>query len=384
MHAEGGSMANIETFSALIGDIYDASLDPGLWQDVFDEVCAYVGVIEAGVILQDNIRKIAEVPFGSTHDPHYRQLYAEKYFRINPMFPTITFFNVETTIPVTDILSRAELCQTKFGREWLAPQRYIDSVFSIVEKSATGCALLTAIRDANQGFFDDEVRRRFTLIVPHVRRALLIGKVIDLKRVEAAALADSLDTLASGMFLVDETGRIVHANASAHMMVAEANVLRAADGRLHTVTPETDRTLLDTFTAAANGDGAVGRKGIAVPLDARDGSRYVANVMPLTGGARRNAGVSYAAVAVVFVHKAVLDLPSPPEAMAKTFQLTPAELRVLFAIVEVGGVPEVADVLGITEGTVKTHLHHLFEKTGTTRQVDLVKLVAGYSNALLR
>jgi DNA-binding CsgD family transcriptional regulator len=377
-------MANIETFSALVGDIYDASLDPALWRPVFDKVCTYVGAAEAGIILQDNIRKIAEVSLGSTRNPRYRQLYVEKYFRINPMFPTKTFFNVETTITIPDIVSRDELCRSKFGKEWLAPQQYVDSVFSIAEKSATGCALFTAIRDANRGFFDDEVRRRFALIVPHVRRALLIGKVIDLKRVEAAALADSLDTLASGMFLVDETGRIVHANASAHMMVAEANVLRAANGRLHTVTPETDRTLLDTFTAAVNGDRAVGRKGIAVPLDARDGSRYVANVMPLTGGARRNAGASYAAVAVVFVHKAVLDLPSPPEAMAETFQLTPAELRVLFAIVEVGGVPEVADVLGITEGTVKTHLHHLFEKTGTTRQVDLVKLVAGYSNALLR
>jgi DNA-binding CsgD family transcriptional regulator len=121
-----------------------------------------------------------------------------------------------------------------------------------------------------------------------------------------------------------------------------------------------------------------------VPLRARDGTRYVANVMPLTGGARRRAGISYSAVAVVFVHKAVLDLPSPPEAVAKEFQLTPAELRVLFAIVEVGGVPEVSAVLGIGEGTVKTHLHHVFEKTGAARQADLVKLVAGYSSALLR
>jgi len=137
------------------------------------------------------------------------------------------------------------------------------------------------------------------------------------------------------------------------------------------------------FVAAAGGDAALGRRGIAVPLKARDGERYVAHVLPLTSGARRKAGTSYSAVATVFVHKAVLDLPSPPEALAKEFQLTPAELRVLFAIIEVGGVPEVAEVLGISESTVKTHLHHVFGKTGTTRQADLVKFVAGYSNALL-
>ena len=42
-----------------------------------------------------------------------------------------------------------------------------------------------------------------------------------------------------------------------------------------------------------------------------------------------------------------------------------------------------ASVLGIAEPTVKTHLKRLFEKTGTHRQADLVKLVAGFSNPLL-
>ena len=69
----------------------------------------------------------------------------------------------------------------------------------------------------------------------------------------------------------------------------------------------------------------------------------------------------------MFVRKAALDLPSPPVAVAQEFQLTPAELRVLFSIIEIGGVAEVADVLGISEATVRTHLHRLFEKTGTDR-----------------
>jgi DNA-binding CsgD family transcriptional regulator len=58
------------------------------------------------------------------------------------------------------------------------------------------------------------------------------------------------------------------------------------------------------------------------------------------------------------------------------------EMRVLLAIVEVGGVPEVADALGIAETTVKTHLGRLYQKTGAIRQADLVKLVAGFANPL--
>jgi DNA-binding CsgD family transcriptional regulator len=53
-------------------------------------------------------------------------------------------------------------------------------------------------------------------------------------------------------------------------------------------------------------------------------------------------------------------------------------------IVQLGGVREVAPVLGIGESTVKTHLQHIFEKTGAGRQADLVKLVAGYMSPLTR
>jgi DNA-binding CsgD family transcriptional regulator len=76
--------------------------------------------------------------------------------------------------------------------------------------------------------------------------------------------------------------------------------------------------------------------------------------------------------------------PSPPEAIAKTYKLTAMELRVLLAIVEVGGVPEVAEALGIAETTVRTHLRQTYQKTGVDRQADLVKLVAAFSNPLVK
>jgi DNA-binding CsgD family transcriptional regulator len=57
-------------------------------------------------------------------------------------------------------------------------------------------------------------------------------------------------------------------------------------------------------------------------------------------------------------------------------------MRVLMMIIDIGGIPKVAPVLGVSEKTVKTHLKHVFEKTGTRRQVDLVKLVAKYMNPL--
>jgi DNA-binding CsgD family transcriptional regulator len=184
------------------------------------------------------------------------------------------------------------------------------------------------------------------------------------------------------MFLVDAGGRLVHANASGHRMLADKSVVQIIGSRFAAFDAPADRALNEVFAAARVGDAAVGRGGVAVPMSARNDERYVAHVLPLTSGARRQAGVTYAATAAVFVRKAALDLPPPIETLAKVYHLTPAELRVLFAIVEIGGVPEVAPVLGLSEPTVRSHLQHLFEKTGTDRQADLVKLVAVYMSPL--
>jgi DNA-binding CsgD family transcriptional regulator len=47
--------------------------------------------------------------------------------------------------------------------------------------------------------------------------------------------------------------------------------------------------------------------------------------------------------------------------------------------VEMGGVSDMAKSLGVTEGTVKTHLKRIFAKTGKRRQADLAKLMASFA-----
>jgi len=46
---------------------------------------------------------------------------------------------------------------------------------------------------------------------------------------------------------------------------------------------------------------------------------------------------------------------------------------------KVSGVKALADALGLTQATVKTHPHNVFRKTGTARQSELVKLIAGFA-----
>ena len=113
--------------------------------------------------------------------------------------------------------------------------------------------MFSVARHARDGMVDDEMRRRMRLLVPHVRRSAMISKLINLSRVEAAAMADTLDGLQAGMFLVDAAGRLVHANVSGRAMLDDGNVLHA-NGR--PVAPEihADEVLSDVFVAASHGD----------------------------------------------------------------------------------------------------------------------------------
>jgi DNA-binding CsgD family transcriptional regulator len=217
----------------------------------------------------------------------------------------------------------------------------------------------------------DLPRRDIDVLASHFRRAIAIGKLINLHKVEAATFADTLDGFAAGMFLVDGAALIVHANASGQAMLDRGVVVRERSGRLTAVDRRADQALHEAFAAAAAG--ATRRS--AIPLGGSEDDCWAAHVLPLPSGARRQTGLPYAAVAAVFVRRAALNCCSL-ETIADLYGLTPAELRVLVAIVEIGGVPEVAPVLGVSETTVRSHLQHVFEKTGIKRQADLVKLVA--------
>jgi DNA-binding CsgD family transcriptional regulator len=369
--------------SALIGDVYDAALDPALWSNVLEVTCGFVGGLWCNLFTQDSVQMKSPFFVNWGVDPSYERLYLQTYVKLNPMtVPSVLYAHVGSVLTVSDLIPENEFRDSRFYREWLMPQRIVDSIAAVLDKSPTSYAAVSLSRHVRHGPVDDETRRRMKLLAPHFHRAVAIGKIIDLHKVEAAAFADALDGLATGFFLVDANGRIVHANAPGHAMLADGSVVRAAAGKLAAVDLTANRALNEVFMNAPEGDAAVGVKGISVPLAAGAGERYIAHVLPLTSGARRKAGLAYSAVAAVFVRKAALDLPHPLDTLANAYKLTPAEMRVLMMIVQLGGVPEVAPVLGMARPTVKTHLQHIFDKTDTKRQSDLVKLVAGYMTPL--
>jgi DNA-binding CsgD family transcriptional regulator len=207
---------------------------------------------------------------------------------------------------------------------------------------------------------------------------VLLGRLFERQSAEIAAF-DTLDGLSTAVCLVEASGQIVHANAACRTILDADDFLSGAGGRLAASDASIDQALRELFAA----DPALEPQRISLPLRARDGTHYVMHALPLTSGARPLAEATCAATAALFIRKTATEPPSAPEIIARAYNLTPTELRVLLAIAEIGGVPEVAVALGVAETTIKTHLGRLFAKTGGRRQADLVKIVAGFANPLL-
>lgn len=372
-------MDQTDALSILIAGIYDAALDSSLWPEALVKTREFVGGGAASLFIKEPNAKEGKLLYRcGALSPIYEDLYWNKYVKIDPVSTSEFLAKIGEPWGTADLVPYDEFLKTRFYKEWARPQGWIDFVGATLEKSGTRAALVGVFRHERDGLVDDEARRRMRLVAPHFRRAVLIAKIIDTKTAQAASLADTLDCLRTCTFLVDHNARIVHANAVGCAALRDGVVVRAVGGKLSVADSEADKVLHQAIINTCGGDVALGVKGIAVTLNGQDDERYVAHMLPLTSGARRNAGAAYSAVAAIFIRRATLEGPHPIEAIAKAYHLTPTEMRVLMMIVEIGGVPEVAPVLGISDTTVRTHLQRIFSKTGTGRQADLVKLVAGF------
>src|SRR5882762_9403156 len=202
-------MNDSKRLPTLIGDIYDAVIDPAQRNNVLDKIASFTGGHSGGLLSKHSLSKSEVLSCYIGADPESLQVYSESYPELDPTADSPSF-GVEQVVSTADLVPYEEFRRGRFYREWARPHGWVDVASAVIEKSATSCTFLSVARHEARGMVDDEMRRRMALVLPHVRRALLIGKTIHRKQTEAVCFSDVLDGLSAGMILVDATGRIVH------------------------------------------------------------------------------------------------------------------------------------------------------------------------------
>jgi hypothetical protein len=144
--------------SALIGDIYDAALEPVLWTGVVEKAGRFVGGSGASIFSRDSVRRTGNAYYSFGTDPQYEQLYFEKYIKFDPLNAAYLTLAVGDVMSNSNVVDTPEFIESRFYQEWARPQGWVDNVFTALERSPTSIAAFVVFRHERDGIADDDAR----------------------------------------------------------------------------------------------------------------------------------------------------------------------------------------------------------------------------------
>jgi len=379
--AMGLSGADAEEFASLIETVYDAAIKRARWIDALQQVCAFMHCSAGSLLSSDRIGRFnLNVNWG--HEPGYWESYQNHYFHLDPLNAWVFRSTAGDVLVASRSPLWPEVLASAYYREWVEPQGFVDCIGATLEKSPSGAAALACVRREDEGLVDDACSFRIGLILPHFRRALMISRLLDQHDLRVGDFVEAMDALSTCVFFLNGAGELVHSNQSGREILAAGEPLCLVGKSLAATDQSSQIDLRQAVHSMLDFRPESRLERVALTISGANGVSYATHLLPLTSGARRHIGLGAAAVIAVFVRATIIDVASAVSAAARFYNFTPAEARVLAEIVDHGGLENVAGRLGVSRRTVQTHLERLFEKTGSKRQADLVKLVAGYESPL--
>jgi DNA-binding CsgD family transcriptional regulator len=372
-----------DKLSDLIGLIYEAALDGALWPKVLAGLADIAG---------------ADIPLMGTYDlaTHTASALAPRmdplqlglleHWGREPAFRSLgarivgralsqpgEVFDLRSVVPAD------EYVRTDFYNEWwrvqgMGPAGLMAGL--LFDGSTVFNFGFNKGRPHHHDAFSREETERANVAVSHMARAIRLQRQLHMcdLRDAASAAADGRDR---GLVLLDEAGAVLFANPTAEALIAARDGLGLEGGRLSLTG---GRHLLDSLvaTCAGRGEAAHGPGGMLLARRGNGRPPLQLLVAPL----RMRGAVAEIPwlglrrpVAIVTISDPEADDARCTRVLQRRFGLTAAEAAFAIEIARGGGRHAAAARRGISLSTARTHLGNVFEKTGTHRQADLVRLL---------
>jgi DNA-binding CsgD family transcriptional regulator/PAS domain-containing protein len=363
-----------QTLSDTIGAIYDCALDPERWRDTCRRMAELCESPAGGMCVHDmrNVQNDHLFEFG--YQPEFFEL-LQKHYAQSPIAADGVVRDVGEVLTLGQICSDEELFQSRFYRDLLKPYGCLDFIGIIALRTGDRVAWVHASRMYLSPRYGRRDINLFQLFSPHVCRTLTISNALDIRTLRSEMLEVTLDGLAAGVYLARRDGRVVFMNAAAERQVKAGSALRILNNRLAATDLQAGATISKAIAEVDTDETEVGAAGHSLAIPDTNGAGYVATLLPLGRGRRQSIMAPFAASVAIFTQDPAQVPLMPGEAFARLYRLTGGELRVLLALAQGLGAKEAADMLGIGEPTVRTHLQRMFSKTRTSRQTQLLQLL---------
>ncbi|WP_018410792.1 helix-turn-helix transcriptional regulator [Methyloversatilis thermotolerans] len=360
--------------SALIAHYYDAALDSSLWPgtatrtaQALDSTSTVIKLHGDGAQVDllectDNL-VVAERDRAWAEDWHRRDLWVERSVA----------HGLSRVITDEDLVTPEEQARSGFYREWLH-HLDIHHMLGAVFQAADGVIGVLGIHRAREaGAYSEVERSKVALLLPHLQRALRLGRRLSaLSQAHTAAL-QALDRVDTGVIVVDARCRVMMSSAMADTLL-RGNTELAVQGGCLVLRQAALRDALSARVRAAIAvaRGEPGDAGAALCIPRRDRLPLLLEIVPLRPSLSVFGDQEPAALLFIRDPEAPADL----DKLRALFDLTRTEAAVAAALAQGRSLEGIASGLGIGLATVRSHLKRILAKTGTHRQAEAVALLA--------
>lgn len=360
--------------SDLVGDIYDAAMQPDRWPAVMSRLSGTLGAALVMSALHRSQGMLLGVATGQ--DEALSQILRTRYNspQTNPLVAAMPTLPVGVVTPRRSVHEDRAYMKSDLYNEIFRPQGLAHRAIVCLHRSDNVVCPLGVLRPADAGNLPAESVRVLRMVVPHLGRAVRLSLQMQEHRRALQRMTEALDRLALRILVVDESGSVAHFNRAAERMFRAQDGLWLRQGEIltwrHQDALELRRAIAQAHAVPQGAPEtlAIQRRGAKPP--------YAAIVAPLAGEAALELTRRQRAVVVI-----IGDPDARPadrsRALRLLFRLSPRETQLAEALSRGKRLEDYASEAGISIHTARAQLRAVFAKTDTARQAELIRLLNG-------
>lgn len=377
-------MASMRPTDDLIAEIYEAALDPCGWTSVLTKISDQ---LKGAAIITDARSDPDGLPiilFPVRFDVERLRVSIEDYGEpgVNP-----TFDHARCTSPVGSFFDRRQILddasfeRNAVSRAILFPQGLYEAAACALDRRPDRLSIMALARPQSKGAFSSDEMAFLDTLSGHLRRGMELTARTHENRIANRYIESIIDCLPHGAIAIDETWRVLGANAAANTLLASGDLFDYHNGRI-ALPNERQQLLLEKAMASnSTADSEYSQATGQCLATARDHPDQLYRLSVLRCDQPTTAHAAGRTIFLLLV-RAVSNLDPQIEALVRDcFELTPSEARLAITLANAGTLEETLVRLAITRNTAKTHLRRIFDKTATRNQVELVRLISALQAA---
>ncbi len=357
--------------------LYEAAVEPEKWIPAMDRFSDLVGGTSSWLSrlsMADGTGTGVVSRIDPVMPPLYHAYYAPQNLYSNATDPEAFMRGWTPKIMLDeDFVAKDDLVKTEYYDGFLKPQDVHSIMFVRLAARGVEISAISINRPESWGRFETWQVERAKRLHPHVRRAFRVAETLAEAGLVAEGMSAAMDRSPCGVIMLDDAGRIRRTNAVAETRLAEAGGFCVIGGRLSAVQPKAANELQALISAAASPDLSV-RTGGAMTLTV-PGKRFPLSVTVAPVRSQAYAVFDHRPAVIVCINDPEADTQISEETLRALFGLTRAEARVAIATTRGGTARQVAATLGVSVHTVRNQLQSVLEKTGASRQSEMVALL---------